>query len=63
MILGMVIALVGRTRLPVDQKLDLADAVLDPIKLMPIALERFCLMVRLANPSAVEFSACIGVGG
>ena len=30
--LSMVIAQVGRTRLPVDQKLFLADAVLDPIK-------------------------------
>ena len=30
---------------------------------MSMALERFCLMVSLANPTAVELSACMGVAG
>ncbi len=30
---------------------------------MSMALERFCLIVSLAKPAAVELSVCIGVGG
>jgi hypothetical protein len=30
---------------------------------MSIALDRFCLIVLLAKPAAVELSVCMGVGG
>ena len=30
---------------------------------MSMALERFCLMVSFANPTAVELSTCMGVSG
>ena len=30
---------------------------------MSMALDRFCLMVSLAKPSAVDLSTCMGVDG
>ena len=30
---------------------------------MSIALDRFCFIVSLAKPAAVELSVCLGVGG
>ena len=61
--LGVVVAKVSDAWLPVDEEVTLDCAIAYPIKCMSIAFDRFCLMVSLAKPSAVELSTWIGVAG
>ena len=48
---------------PINEKLALPGAVLDPIEAHIDGFGFFCLIVPFAKPSAVELSTRIGVGG
>ena len=63
MVLGVIVAQVSDSGLPVDEKLILACAVAYQIKAHVNRFDRFCLMVSLAKPSAVELLTWIGVEG
>ena len=63
MVLGVIVAQVSVTSLPVDEELTLACAVAYPIKAHVDSFRLFCLMVSLAKPLAVELLTWIGVVG
>jgi hypothetical protein len=64
MVFGLVVGEVVGTRAPVATLGNhLGGRGLGPSKSVPMALDRFCLMVLLAKPVAVELSAWMGVGG
>ena len=64
MVLGVIVAQVSVDVTPVDEELTLACAVAYQIKKrMLIAFNRFCLMVSLAKPLAVELLTWIGMAG
>ena len=63
MMLGVVVAKVGDSWLPVDEELALACAISYPIKTRVYRFRFFFLMVSLAKPLVVELSTWIGVVG
>ena len=60
MMLGVIVAQVGESGVPVYEELVLACAV---AYLVNVHVNSFCLIVSLAKPLAVELSTCIGVVG
>ena len=56
MMIGVAVAKIFNSRPPVDDKLAWFGPVLNPIKCMSIALDRFCLIVLLVNLTAVVLS-------
>ena len=63
LVLGEVVTDVSASGFPINEKLALPGAVLDPIEAHINGFGYFFLIVPLANPSAVELSTRIGVGG
>ena len=63
-VLGEIFTEVSAAGFPINEKLALPGAVLDPIEAhISMALGIFCFMVPFTKFSAVELSKQIGVGG
>ena len=61
--LGEIVTGVSAAGFPINEKLALPGAVLDPIEAHIDGFGYFCFMVPFAKPSAVELSTWIGVVG
>ena len=61
-VLGEILTKVSAAMFPINKKLALPGAVLDPIEGHIDGFGYFCFMVPFAKPSAVELSTRIGVG-
>ena len=62
-VLGEVVIEVSAAGFPMNEKMSLPCAVLDPIEVHIDVFGYFCLIVTLAKPSVVYFLTRIGVGG
>ena len=62
-VLGEVVTKFSASGFPINEKLSLPGAVLDPIEAHVNVFGYFCFIVPLAKPSAVEFSTRFGVSG
>ena len=61
--LGEIVTEVTAAGFPINEKMALPGAVLDPIEAHIDGFGFFCFMVPFAKPSAVELSTRTGVGG
>ena len=62
-VLGEIVTKISAAGFPINEKLTLPGAVLDPIEAHIDGFGYFCFMVPFVKPSVVELSTHIGVGG